>query len=261
MAERFQTVARNIIRLYSLCDAERTEALRVGLEEIVACVGPRRAEDWNVVGADAERLLKVWLAREGTDAAHVVGEQLVDLLYELADRDDSGTATPMGAKTAPPVSPVLIISEDKIVHVPSLVGGAMTAVVPTQILTDSEDEGTDDGASTESEAAGQLDAEKVEEEEAASETSAEAEVEVEADASSEQEEEEEAAEDEEGEAEESEEEEGEAELEVEQVVIRGRSYWLDVNTKKLYASVGEDDDVGDQVGEMVDGKPRFFAKA
>jgi hypothetical protein len=60
---------------------------------------------------------------------------------------------------------------------------------------------------------------------------------------------------EEAEAEEEVEEEG---LEVEQITIRGRTYWLETNTKKLYAIVGEDD-VGDEVGALVNGKPVFLS--
>ena len=59
------------------------------------------------------------------------------------------------------------------------------------------------------------------------------------------------------EEEEAEEEEEEG-LEVEQVTIRGRTYWLDSNTKKLYANL-EGDEVGDEVGAMVNGKPLFLA--
>ncbi len=55
-----------------------------------------------------------------------------------------------------------------------------------------------------------------------------------------------------------EEEEGDA-MEVEQITIRGRQYWLETNTKKIYAVV-DGDDVGDEVGEMVANKPRFYAK-
>lgn len=60
-------------------------------------------------------------------------------------------------------------------------------------------------------------------------------------------------------AEEEEVEEEDSGMNVEQVMIRGRAYWLEVDTKKLYAVVG-DDDLGDEIGEMVDGKPRFYAK-
>jgi hypothetical protein len=59
----------------------------------------------------------------------------------------------------------------------------------------------------------------------------------------------------EAEEEEAEEEEG---MEVDKVVIRGRSYWMDTNSKKLYAVVG-DDDVGDEVGAIVNGKAVFLA--
>jgi hypothetical protein len=54
------------------------------------------------------------------------------------------------------------------------------------------------------------------------------------------------------------EEEEEEGLEVEPIMIRGRKYWLG-SDKQIYAVI-DDDDVGDAVGEMVDGKPRFFTK-
>ena len=57
------------------------------------------------------------------------------------------------------------------------------------------------------------------------------------------------------EEEEAEEEDG---MEVEQVTIRGRTYWLETNTKKLYAN--DNDEVGDEVGAMVNGKPLFLSK-
>ena len=74
----------------------------------------------------------------------------------------------------------------------------------------------------------------------------------------EEEEEEEVVEEEvvEEEVEEVEEEEG---LEVEQITIRGRTYWLDANSNKLYANA-EGDEVGDEVGAMVNGKPLFLAQ-
>jgi hypothetical protein len=48
-------------------------------------------------------------------------------------------------------------------------------------------------------------------------------------------------------------------MEVEQVVIRGRTYWIDTNSKKLYANAAGDE-VGDEVGAMVNGKPVFLSK-
>jgi len=44
---------------------------------------------------------------------------------------------------------------------------------------------------------------------------------------------------------------------VEKKIFRGRAYWLDVNTNKLYAVIG-DDDVGNEVGKVVDGRPVFL---
>ena len=46
-------------------------------------------------------------------------------------------------------------------------------------------------------------------------------------------------------------------MEVEQVFVRGRSYWLDTNTQKLYTNV--EDEVGEEVGAMVNGKPVFLS--
>ena len=48
-------------------------------------------------------------------------------------------------------------------------------------------------------------------------------------------------------------------MEVEQITIRGRTYWIDTNTQKLYANA-EGDEVGDEVGALVNGKPVFLAK-
>jgi hypothetical protein len=47
-------------------------------------------------------------------------------------------------------------------------------------------------------------------------------------------------------------------MEVEKRVIRGRPYWIDINTNKLYAVIG-DDDVGDEVGAIINGKSVFRA--
>jgi hypothetical protein len=60
----------------------------------------------------------------------------------------------------------------------------------------------------------------------------------------------------EAEAEEEAEEEEEEGMEVEKRIIRGRPYWIDINTNKLYTIIG-DDDVGDEVGAIFNGKPVF----
>jgi hypothetical protein len=56
-----------------------------------------------------------------------------------------------------------------------------------------------------------------------------------------------------------EEEEEDDGMEVEQITIRGRTYWIDTGSQKLYANA-EGDEVGDEVGALVNGKPVFLAK-
>ena len=71
----------------------------------------------------------------------------------------------------------------------------------------------------------------------------------------EEEEEEEVEEEVEVEVEVEEEEEG---MEVEKRKIRGVNYWFEEKTNKLYAIIG-DDDVGDEVGILLNGKPVMLA--
>jgi len=59
----------------------------------------------------------------------------------------------------------------------------------------------------------------------------------------------------EAEAEAEDEEEG---MEVEQITLRGRKYFKDVKTNKLY--VDDNDEPGEEVGSLVNGKPVFLAK-
>ena len=82
-----------------------------------------------------------------------------------------------------------------------------------------------------------------------------AEEEEEEEEAEEAEEEEEEAEEEEAEEEEAEEEEEEG-MEVEQVTIRGRKYFKDVKTNKLY--VNDNDEPGEEAGAIVNGKPVFL---
>ena len=63
---------------------------------------------------------------------------------------------------------------------------------------------------------------------------------------------------EEVEEEEEEEEEEDEGMEVEKRKIRGVYYWFEAKTNKLYAVEGEDD-VGDEVGAIVNGKPVMLA--
>lgn len=95
------------------------------------------------------------------------------------------------------------------------------------------------------------------------ESESEEEVESESESESEEEEEEEPESEEEPEVKvekveaeaEAEEEEG---MEVEQVTLRGRKYFKDVKTNKLY--VDDNDEPGEEVGSLVNGKPVFLAK-
>ena len=85
--------------------------------------------------------------------------------------------------------------------------------------------------------------------------------EEEAEEEDEEEEDEEEAEEEAEEAEEAEEEAEEAEeegMEVEQMTIKGRKYFKDVKTNKLY--VDDNDEPGEEVGAIVNGKPVFLKK-
>jgi hypothetical protein len=236
---RYRTLVHNIGRVYASPAEGRTNLLQAGLDEIVA-----GAKDWNTIGVDSERLLKVWVARENNSAAHEVAAQIVDLLYELA-------------AVVEEEKPVLVVTDpvvsDRITHIPSV-----HAFVDISAIAHANEEKTV-RMIVESESESESEAEEEADEESESESEEE---EEEAEESEEEEEEAEAeAEDEvlepKEETEEAE-EEGEG-MEVEQIFIRGRAYWHETNTDKLYALVGEDD-VGDEVGELVGGKPRFYAK-
>ena len=226
---RYRTLVRNISRVYA-ATTDSAAVLEKGLDEIVACAAPADADAWNKVGTDSERLLTVWAAREKDPAARVLADQLIGALYEFAEAEDEVKAD--AAPVAPPPTPALVITEpDKIAHVPSTV----------LTLADTASE-----ASEEAEAEAEVD-------ESASEASEEAD----ADEEEEAEVDESASEAEgEGEVADSDDEVG---LEVEQVFYRGRPYWLESNTKQLFAVLGEED-VGDEIGTWPDypaGKPKI----
>lgn len=257
---RYRTLVHNIGRVYASPAEGRTDLLQAGLDEIVATQRPADAHGWNTVGSDSERLLKVWVAKEGSAAAHEVAAQITDLLYELAEESSSAVAAPSG--------PSLIVSDstpavDRIAHVLPFFSSPVappTSEASSEVSSIAEDK----------ESVHELDMKSEVTEVEPDVEAAEAEEEVEAEgaavteeAEEEEEEEEEAEEEAEEEVLEPEEAEEEAEeegMEVEQIFIRGRAYWHETNTHKLYALVG-DDDVGDEVGELVAGKPRFYAKA
>jgi hypothetical protein len=242
---RYRTLVHNISRVYSSQEAGRTELLQAGIDEIVTVMSPSTALQWRTVKSDTERLLRVWSAKEGdSDVASVVAAQITGLLDELS------TTTHMGDRISHimPVSyPSLVVEEPARMVVPISVVKEEDEEVASVPAEDEEEEQEED---EESDVASVPESVK-EEEEAPAPTVVKKEEVVE--------EEEEVVEPEEEEAEEEEEEGG---LEVEQVMIRGRTYWKD-GENKLYAVIRDDDgeeDVGDEVGVLENGKPRFLAK-
>jgi hypothetical protein len=264
---RYRTLVRNIGRIYAAPKDSRMDLLQTGLDEIVAIVGPNSSDAWNTVGADSERLLKVWVAKEEDPAAIEVAQQLTDILWELA-AEEKEKAKPASEPVSPAAPPQLIIKEsptapmntpapprqpDTISHIqpfslaavapPSPILASTVAVEKT-VVVDLETVEVDE---SDSEAPDQLE-EADEGEDSASEASSVA-----------------AEDEDEGEAEEVEEEvvepaadeEEEEGMSVEQITIRGRTYWRDTDTDDLYAVVGEDD-VGDKVGQIVNGVARFL---
>lgn len=179
---RYRTLISNAGAIYSSVEPDvRATLLQKGLDEIVAAVNPVTPEQWSLIMTDSERLLKVWHAKESTDAASQVVTQLMDLLRELA------SAPPVLVVSDPPSTPPM----DRISHIPDPTVRAIWL--------------------------GDSDSDAVEEEEV------------------------------------EEEEEG---MEVEQMTFRGRTYWHEPSTGKLFAN--NDDEVGDEVGKLVAGRPVFL---
>lgn len=236
--QRYRTLVHHIGRIYAAPEGTRTELLQTGLDQIVSVVGPTNAAAWNVVSADSDRLLKVWVSKEREHnevASSAVAEQLTDMLRELASAPDTGAPTSIFYESdtpklivedvAPikPAPPVIEVTKKSDVEVakksePSL-PPATIAHVEDEVEVEYEVEEEDDGSKPPSDDEGEV--LEPEEEEVA--------------------------------------EEEEVGMEVEQIMIRGRAWWLEVNTQKIYAVI-DGDDVGDEVGEMVSGKPRFYAK-
>jgi hypothetical protein len=263
--QRYRTLVHHIGRIYAAPEGTRTELLQTGLDQIVSVVGPMNASTWTTVSADSDRLLKVWVAKEREHnevASAAVAEQLADMLRELASTPgvcyeppasvlcdkpcpDAGKPMTLAAVVEPPklvvedvapvkpapkpvIEPVTPPTSKPVVEVAKQV---VKAEIPATIAhVEDEDD---------------VEYEVEEEEDDSSKPSADDEGEV-------------LEPEGEGDADADEEEE-EAGMEVEQIMIRGRAWWLEVNTQKIYAVI-DGDDVGDEVGEMVGGKPRFYAK-
>jgi hypothetical protein len=285
---RYRTVVHNLARIYSAGDAERTSILKTGLEEILAGIGPITPAQWELVRHDSKCLLRVWAAREKNAVADTLVEQLLDMMEELLSVtvtvDPPKGPTPPAtvasvpvAETIHHVTPMLIpavasVSPKAVVSLPPAVAAVATeektvTLIVEELVPEVEEEEVEE---TEEEVVEEEEVDETveeEEEEVVEETEEEV-VEEEEEVVEEEEEEEEVEETVEEEEEEevlepeTEEaaEEEEAGMEVEQVFIRGRAYWLETNTQKLYAIVDEED-VGDEVGAMVNGKPQFLAAA
>jgi hypothetical protein len=232
---RYTTLLKNVTSIYAATSDRRTDLLHTGLNEIVGGISPNNPADWVKVRADSEILLRIWSTKENDNAALEVLNQLLGFLDIQAN---SPSPLPTLHITDPPV--------DKIHHI-------------KDVTYDDDDEDEDDDQPTKvivvKEKEKVVD-EGVEEEEVEEEEEEEVEAEEEAEA---EEEEDEAEAEEEEEEEEVEVETEEADgMEVEQVTIRGRTYWIDTNSQKLYANAAGDE-VGDEVGAMVNGKPVFLA--
>jgi hypothetical protein len=261
--QRYRTLVHHIGRIYAAPEGTRTELLQTGLDQIVSVVGPTNAMAWTTVSADSDRLLKVWVAKErehNETASTAVAEQLTDMLRELASAPCVCYEPPASMLCDEPVpyskplvlaavveAPKLVVVEvpakksvaadvtetkKPVVEVPKPVTETKKPVV--EVITPATIAHVEDDDEFE-----------VEEEDDSSKPPSDDEGEVIEPGGDEEEEEEE--------------EEEEVGMEVEQIMIRGRAWWLEVNTQKIYAVI-DGDDVGDEVGEMVSGKPRFYAK-
>ena len=264
---RFRTLVQHIGRIYSAKDegGSRTELLQSGLNEIMTVIGPKDAKGWATVTADSERLLHIWVAKEADTTAAAVSTQLVNLLKELASSEDEQKESEHPALTitdARPdviqhnaggfVEPNLSFPVSTRYVAPSLYDASfinsfatrpyptIPAFTPVSKTTESKEEFKEIELNV-TEEVEEVEEEVVEEEEEVVEEAVEEEV-IE-------------PEEEEVEEEVEEEEEG---MEVEKYFHRGRSYWRDTNTDKLYAVI-DGDEVGDEVGALVGGKAQFLA--
>jgi hypothetical protein len=245
--QRYRTLVHHIGRIYAAPEGTRTELLQTGLDQIVSVVGPMNPSAWTVVSADSDRLLKVWVAKErehNATASAAVAEQLTDMLRELASApslvDEPPVHSVLCDAPTPHAKPMVlaaVVEAPKLMEAPKLVVADVPASPPqkkdevvthveadTEVEYEVEEEENDDGSKPPSDDEGEV---------------------LEPDAAAD--------------AEDDGEEEEEVGMEVEQIMIRGRAWWLETNTQKIYAVI-DGDDVGDEVGEMVGGKPRFYAK-
>ena len=227
---RYTTLLKNVTSIYAATSDRRTDLLHTGLNEIVGGISPNSPVDWVKVRADSEILLRIWSTKENDNAALEVLNQLLGFLDIQAN---SPSPLPTLHITDPPVDKIHHIKDD------------------TYEADDDDDDDDEEEEEPPTKVIVVKEKEEVVEEEEEEDEEEAVEVEIE------EEVEEVEAEEEVEEAEEAETEEGEAE--VEQITIRGRTYWIDTSSNKLYANAAGDE-VGDEVGAMVNGKPVFLAK-
>jgi hypothetical protein len=247
--QRYRALVHHIGRIYAAPEGTRTELLQTGLDQIVSVVGPTNAAAWTVVSADSDRLLKVWVAKEREHnefASTAVAEQLVDMLRELASAPGICYESPILCDAPTPDSKPMVLAA--VVEAPKLIVEEIVNAKPIVAETKKPDVAETKKPVIELPATiAHVDEDEeeyeIEEEDSSSKPPTDDEGEVL---------------EPEGDDDEEEEEE-EVGMEVEQIMIRGRAWWLEVNTQKIYAVI-DGDDVGDEVGEMVGGKPRFYAK-
>lgn len=217
--QRYRTLIHYLTQIYSAKDSvARTDSMREGLDCIMTKIAPGSSNDWQIVLHDVRRLLNVWEAKETDDVAKSVVLQIVDMLKEFSQ-------------------PVLSLRTERVEKNPVISHVVDYPFVDARIS---------------------LNVEEKEEEEEESEAEADAEAEEESeedvpDVPGPEASEPEASEEEESEVEEELPAAPEAEMEVEQITIRGKTYWHDAASGKLFAVV-DDDDVGDEVGILVNGK-------
>lgn len=280
---RFRTLVKHAGSIYDATKEARTDLLVGSLDDVVDKINPQSVSDWIKVEFDTRRLLKVWLSREQTHAAQTLADQILDSLVEFSATpaitavcdlpgplphleivEKPATATTVAA----PVAILLTHSneaededeeEDETVPAPAQVKVDADADAGAEADDESSSPPMDDEVDDEDEVEVEVEVEIDGEDEVEAEIEDEDEVEAEVEVDGEDEVEEVLEPEAEPEAAspdaEEEEEEG---MEVEKRTIRGRDYWLEVNTNKLYAVI-DDDDVGDEVGAIVNGRPVFIS--
>lgn len=233
---RYTTLLKHTTSIYSAVTDRRTTLLHKGLDDIVAGICPVTPADWAKVRLDSNILLRIWATKENDSAAVEVLNQLLSFLETQA---------------LPAPAPTLVITEpvnDKILHIKEY---------PSDDESEEEEEEKEAKVVVIKEMPVPVNKgypQQFSSRQAEAEAEADAEVEEEAEAALEVEVEEEEVEEEveEEEVEEEVEEEEEDGLEVEPYVHRGRKFWRDTNGK-VYANL-PGDEVGDEIGEIVNGK-------